>query len=358
MEKIEYMFSTATFDKMAGILKDILDNKKSFDELKNEFKQFAPLPLLTSYFYAKYHFINGNFEDASVEITYVLDHVVNPNFFESGILLFRRSFLIELYGFAGEVYANNNQWNEALTAFQDSHVCLLRLKTEDVRDGLLSFRSYNEYSLSDLINNEVTVCSPRVMNDPYDTLIIQWGDYMRKELAHKPHIQILCDSFEFYRTRSFTTVTDSAGKEMISNNIMWSHYAGQHTGFCIKYMFSPKFIKTEERFTSRFKKMNYEDKFDLRTDSLQSTHALCTKYRDWEYENEVRLISYGPDIIGDFFAIPLDEDSHIEAIYFGYRCSDKRVQTIRRIMANKPNIQYYKMNSCYGDIYNLIAERM
>lgn len=358
MEKIEYMFSTSTFDEMAGILKDILDNKKSFDELKNEFKQFAPLPLLTNYFYAKYHFINGNFDEASAEITYVIDHIGNPNFFESGILLFRRSFLIELYGFAGEVYANNNQWNEALTAFQDSHVCLLRLKTEDVSGGLLSFRSYNEYSLSDLINNEITVSSPRVMNDPYDTLIMHWGDYMRTELAHKSHIQALCDSIEFYRIRSFTTVADSAGKEMISNNIMWSHYAGQHTGFCIKYMFSPKFIKTEERFTSRFKKMNYEDKFDVRTDSLQSNHALCTKYRDWEYENEVRLISYGPDIIGDFFAIPLDKESYIECIYFGYRCPDKRIETIRKILANKPNIKFYKMISSPGDIYNLTAEEI
>jgi len=30
-----------------------------------------------------------------------------------------------------------------------------------------------------LVNNEITVCSPRVMNDPYDTLLIKWGENIR-----------------------------------------------------------------------------------------------------------------------------------------------------------------------------------
>lgn len=355
MREIEQMFSTATFDEMSNVLSKIIDRNASFEDLKSELKQFEALPLLTSYFYAKYHFINQNFDEASKEITYVLEHISEPNFFESGILLFRRSFLVDLYGFAGEVYANNKQNDKALTAYQDYHVCLLRLETDNVDEGVLSFRNYNEYSLSDLVHNEITVCSPRVMNDPYDTLLMKWGDYMRKALSHKTHIPYLCDSFEYYRTRSFTTLKDTYGREMISNNIMWSHYAGQHTGYCIKYRFSPKFIRTEERFTSRFKKMKYEDKFDLRIDSIQSNFALCTKYRDWEYENEMRLVSYDPDVEGDFSSIPLDEKSFIECIYFGYKCPDKRIETIRKILANQSEIKFYRMVSTPDDIYNLRA---
>jgi len=81
--------------------------------------------------------------------------------------------------------------------------------------------------------------------------------------------------------------------------------------------------------------------------------ALCTKRYQWEYENEARLISYEPDVDGSFHSMPLDEGSHIEKIYFGYRSPDKHIETIKKILANQSHIKFYQMQSSPEDIYHL-----
>ena len=93
----------------------------------------------------------------------------------------------------------------------------------------------------------------------------------------------------------------------------------------------------------------------MNTPSINTDQALCTKLSDWAYENEVRLITYVPDKEGYYLAIPLDEDSSIKAIYFGYRCPEETVKTIKNALANHAEVQYYKMISDYNDIYRLKA---
>lgn len=104
-------------------------------------------------------------------------------------------------------------------------LCISRIDSIRFEDSFLSFRNYNEHTLSDLINNEITVCSPRVLNDPYDTLLLKWGEYIRTKMADKKHINPFCDAFHSYRIRAFAKVIGQSGKEMISNTLMWSHYA-------------------------------------------------------------------------------------------------------------------------------------
>lgn len=80
---------------------------------------------------------------------------------------------------------------------------------------------------------------------------------------------------------------------------MWSHYAGEHTGFCVKYKLSKHFICQSGNATNEhmnLKKIIYTNKkINIISKSINSDLAFATKKRDWKYENEVRLIVYNPN---------------------------------------------------------------
>lgn len=110
------------------------------------------------------------------------------------------------------------------------------------------------------------------------------------------------------------------------NNLMWSHYADSHKGFCIE--FKSDYIKAD--------KVSYEDEIpqieiiDFLNEqgrvNLSNTiwRSLRTKLREWDYEDEYRFQPGGslpekklPD--GEkFVTIPYDPQC-VESIIFGCR---------------------------------------
>jgi len=355
--KIKY--TSSTFGEMAVRYNSLISNRSSESELEDFLAEYPSLPpFVSNYFRAKFAASSNNYVNAARFMDLVIEEIESDDQDAQTFLFFNSSLVKDIYGNAGEIYANNDQPDKALRYYQDYEITLSQIKSCDFSEGLLSFRPFTAYSLSDLVNNEITVCSPRVMNDPYDTLLIKWGENIRLTKGEKKHVDALCQSFESYRIRSFCRIKDKEGNYSVSNVLMWAHYAKNHTGFCIEYKFSDKFPITEGRRVSRFKEINYhkrEAPFDMNTPSINTEQALCTKLDDWAYENEVRLITYVPDKEGDYLSIPLDPESSIKAVYFGYRCNEDTIRTVRNALANKPDIQYFKMDSDYTDIYRLKA---
>ncbi len=214
----------------------------------------------------------------------------------------------------------------------------------------------------DLINEEITVCSPRVMNDPYDTLFIKWGEFFKEKHQHKKHVKPLAESFESYRIRSFCKMQSIDAKEdTIKNKLMWSHYGGDHYGLYIQYEFTDKIVQREERSTINLLDVKYckpTTHIKLDVDSMNTEIGLQYKSADWEYENEVRLVTYYPDFKGDYMQVPLKDMIRIKSIYFGYRCSHRNMKTIKNILSHKENIKYYKMKSSVDDVYHLFPVEM
>ena len=353
------IFLTGVFREMKNKYNSLISKSCSESELEEFLSHYSTTPsFVANFFRAKHAASSDNYSDAAKYMDLVIEEIESDNQDVIAFLFFNRSLLKSIYGNAGEIYANNDQAAKALRYYQDYEITLSQIKSCDFSEGLLSFRPFTSYSLSDLVNNEITVCSPHVMNDPYDTLLIKWGENIKLTKKGKKHVNALCKSFESYRIRSFCRLKDKDGNDTVSNVLMWAHYAKNHTGFCVEYYFSDKFPITESRRVSRFKEIIYhkrENPFNMNSPSINTDQALCTKLSDWAYENEVRLITYVPDKDGDYLTIPLDEGSSIKAVYFGYRCPEETIKTVRNALANYVGIQFYKMTSDYNDIYRLKA---
>ena len=272
--------------------------------------------------------------------------------------------LADIYTCAGEVYGKLDIPDQSLEYYKRSHYYKLFLKTEFDRlskISLFSFRRFNEYSLTDLINDTITVSPSTKMNDPFDSLINIWAsEGMLRKTCHTPdskHIATFSKSFSFFRIRSFC---GGRGNTPVWNHLMWSHYAGEHTGFCVKYKFSQHFIKQVENDSYEhmyLKKIKYSnDKIDLHTSTIDTNLAFATKNKCWKYENEVRLIAYNPNKAEDFYGIPLDEKSGIEAIFFGYKCTEQNIATVKNLLARKDQThkpKFYRMVLNSHNIYRL-----
>lgn len=274
-----------------------------------------------------------------------------------------REVLGNIYSLAGEIYSILELDNVALEYYKKALYYKTLLKTDMEKKNyvhLYSFRRFNGYSLSDLINNEITVSPSKNMNDPFDSIINLWGseDQLKETCKERKHIKNLSRSFDYFRIRSFC---NGETEEALGNLLMWSHYADEHRGYCVKYKLSKHFIKQDENdsFEHMFLKpiiyRKDEEKVDISgMTSINTDLAFATKHESWKYEKEVRLIVYNPNKEESFYGIPLDKDSCIEAIYFGCKCKPGTINTIKNLFS-KADIppKFFKVYSESKDVYQL-----
>jgi len=353
-------YSMNEYTNIFNVVVDLLKKNESIEALETLLSQEHKLPFFVhDLMRAKFYATHDDYEAALPFIEAALERLESKDISPAKIVPQEHWIMSDVYGIAGEIFANCNKPNKAKRAYEDYQLVLCRIRSdESYEEHVLSFRNYTVFSLQDLINETITVCSPTEMNDPYDTLLLKWGEVVRSNKSAKRHTTFLCDSFNSYRIRSFCKSKDENGIPTISNVLMWSHYADEHKGFCVEYQFSKEFFVTEDRRTIRFKDIKYhkrDEPLNLNTNTINTDAALCAKLDDWAYENEARLITYLPDEEGKFVSLPLGKAGHIYAIYFGYLCPDIRIQTIRSILSNHPEIKYFKMSSNPEDLFNLVA---
>lgn len=360
--------------------------KKLFLTLQSEIKELSCEDFRIFYFRAFYQSSIDLLEEAkinidkSIKLLSSIKDVIDFNI-ENGKMLFRpysndayvpvyemnynNSLVGNIYSLAGEIYAKIGEETESLNFYKKAQYHNSFVKSDFDNNNFVhvfSFRKYNQFTLADLVNNEITVSPSTCMNDPFDSLINLWADKdkLNQTCTELLHIKPFHDSFKFYRIRSFCI---GGGNKPVKNILMWSHYADEHKGFCVKYRLSKHFIKQEENEGNQhmyMKKITYKDlKFNLYSKSINSNIAFATKKKDWKYENEARLIVYNIEEKDSHYGIHLDNDSKIEAIYFGYLCPKSTIKTIQNIfkMQGIKLPKFYIMVLNPKDVYNLQIEK-
>lgn len=287
------------------------------------------------------------------------------NYLESNSAINIHYILHKLYQYTAQANANLGNDQKAINCYKLSQYYSIQLNSEfDNRENVIlySFRPVSTYALSDIAKNVITVCNPKVMNDPFDSLFQHWATKENFEniCEDKTHINTLIDSYKYFKIRSFVGNKKQAkDNSILRNSTMWSHYAQNHKGFCIRYKFSKDMIKRRYDGTTThwfLKKVIYKkdnETVDLAIKRTDTNLLFATKSNQWKYENEIRLISYDPNNENDFSQIALDPESCIEAIYFGYRCSESDITLIKKILAEQKGIKYYKIEKNLSDIYRL-----
>lgn len=362
------MKNTNDFQTFISILEEYNGKVRSSDFLE----KFLPLDCADyrlHFFKSKYYLSKNNISKAVDEKFRSIALFEQVGMYMNGTLPFENAHTLvingqmynyevnvigkDLYFYAGELFAEAGLMEDSLNAYKCFH--------EKSRVGLhpeselYSFRPFNEYSLSDLANKEITLVHPSEFNDPFDTLILHWTKRFEKHCTEKQHIKPYKSSFDYYRVRSF--VKDALNIKAYQNILMWSHYANGHKGYCVKYRFDEDFDSKSD-LNMRFQPVVYAkrgEKIDIDNKKIDIDLGYCTKQYLWEYENEVRLIAYMPEEQSHFSPIPMGDSCRIDAIYFGVKCNDNNIKTIKNILKDT-DINFYRMDYSINDVFNLKAK--
>lgn len=273
----------------------------------------------------------------------------------------------KIYGLAAEVSAELGNFEQALQYYKSFQCLIMQLKTnfqlnETIK--LYQFRKFTNYTLANLLNKEITLSRPNQMNDIVDSLVFTWleSPCFGATAKHKGHLDPYKESFRDYRIASFCGDNPDESQYAIQNTLMWSHYADEHRGFCVEYVFHRDDYRKDnfkELTVSRLFKIKYRNlaepiNFTEQNASVPFTteEAFITKSQDWGYENEYRLLQYKPKQGELREQYKLSENTKIVAIYFGHRCLDSDIQIVKSLLKHT-DIKFYKMKIDYADVYRL-----
>ncbi|GAA5511278.1 DUF2971 domain-containing protein [Novipirellula caenicola] len=122
------------------------------------------------------------------------------------------------------------------------------------------------------------------------------------------------------------------------NMLMWSHYGGQHKGFCLE------FDTTFEPLT-KLRRVNYSadipvvdiTRFMLHDDYEHLIDLFCTKSIDWAYEREWRVLHADKGTVFTY------EPNALRAIYFGAKMTKQDIDMICLVLyCQNPDVELFQ----------------
>lgn len=236
---------------------------------------------------------------------------------------------------------------------------------------LYKYRNFDARSISMLADNQIYFASPLDFNDPFDCVahehMFETLNPQSLELLANIHPQVspenitpgnterLMEAIQLHpeiqkiiaeQKDALPRFLDETGILCLSacNNsiLMWSHYANYHKGFCIGFKNNIGVQENSIREVS-YTKARSNDFIPLYLFSqIAPTEVaidnlfkifIFTKYIDWQYEQEWR-------IIGDK-GITIYPHDCIDRIIFGLKMPPEERNTIRSILKNK-NVKFFE----------------
>lgn len=225
-----------------------------------------------------------------------------------------------------------------------------------------AYRSVSKYLIDSFKMETLSMSSPATFNDPFDCPILEllnlYGDDISKlvRAAYHDCLKITCfvnntkvkPIFDKDNNRIYVRKHKNDRAEYL-NELMWAHYAKNHTGVCIKYHFRNEITKFADEGKGQiayFRDIEYTSKISkfAKAGVIDLQNAFFAKGKAWEYENELRLLAYDLNGSGDYGCI--DAKDSIAAVYFGLKCPQKRRARIMNILKSK---KWVSVNHVWND---------
>lgn len=249
--------------------------------------------------------------------------------------------------------------------------------------GLLQFRKYDEYLISNLIENKITFGSAKNFNDPFDCNLpiylcsldeyrkYLWKKFPKRSVENSEYInmraQMLANFPEVTRAdihhlvydfRRFSCFNIPKQREHFGNSKFWANYADKHHGICMK--FSGNLISTCSKEPKKtitlipieYCKTDEIPKFNYFLNDLNGKPEFATQYffgiksKHWEDEYEVRLIFYtGKEIDESYVSHEFDSKDLLE-IYIGCRVNLAEQKVILKCLSDEKynHVKIYRLN--------------
>lgn len=214
--------------------------------------------------------------------------------------------------------------------------------------NVYKYRSNNKKHLETAMNNQIFAALPTTLNDTFE---IKFND---TQITHIINLhENMKNPYEVIKQKLEKIGVYSLSKNHLSIKL-WSEYANESKGFCIEYDLDLllSFIPTNSLVyhsaityepTDKLPELTHDD---LNNQNLFYKKTMLTKYIEYQYENEYRLVLNKSAL----------KDVHpqaIRAIYFGEKMAKKSSETKEEEISQEcvmnslkgRNIKYFQVAS-------------
>ena len=178
-------------------------------------------------------------------------------------------------------------------------------------------------AIKSLLDRSLRASEIAKLNDPYDSvpgILNAPKDTSDKASADRPYRSV--DEFiRAFTNERFKLISFS---RKATDPVLWAHYADNHRGICLAFdpAAYPENSFADVRYSADracFCYTMFGDQTRLEEMSDTINAALTTKWKSWEYEEEVRLIFSSPDgrKIPEFFSMP---EGFLKQVILGWNC--------------------------------------
>ena len=194
----------------------------------------------------------------------------------------------------------------------------------------------NKYAIQNIKNKRVKISKLDDLNDPFELIAAANVDFEQRSIMKEwKKIQsekwgIICCSKTWH------------------NPVLWSHYADRHKGICLGFEVLEQNIQqvvyTKNRLNLDIRKLQEQGR--LSADLMKKFFK--TKYKDWEYEREVRLVAQLENRkceSGLYFKY-FDEELKLTDILIGPLCTTKE-SNIEKYLPNGHGVNILKTRMAY-----------
>jgi hypothetical protein len=185
-------------------------------------------------------------------------------------------------------------------------------------------------AISDIALRRVKISRFADLNDPFELLAVNLADKQSRTI------------FRSERER----VNEELGLICLStewkNPLMWGHYADKHTGMALGFRIPRELVKSV-KYKARLAKATIDAKKSIPSKSLID-ELLRTKFKDWEYEQEMRLFLSLRDRTsenGMYFEYFSDR-LQLREVILGPKCSIPISDVRTLVRAYKPKVEVIK----------------
>ena len=235
------------------------------------------------------------------------------------------------------------------------------------------YHKVDQYLIDSLIYNYLWFSNPLDFNDPYDCEL----NLNTSNASYEEIYNYLKEGFDKDNRGRPYTYLEQRTKYLFSNPVemekcesnsnkdavkqrgiccfsesddsllMWSHYANKHKGVCLTFNVS----KDKDIFTKHPYLVEYPPKYPVfnwprdRGTFKPLRLLISTKSKEWEYENEVRIVRNSYDVKDKYRGKVEFDKNALLAIKFGYKNDESEQITIKAILekvGGYEHVKFYK----------------
>jgi hypothetical protein len=218
----------------------------------------------------------------------------------------------------------------------------LGIKEKQFPMFLYKYRDFGEFTNDIIMNSQFYFSPPKSFNDPFDCNLFFKESYSKEEidkykdnfLIRNPkinpnilHNYFSGDGYIFHHKlkESKTQLIENVGILSLSKNYksitMWSHYSKNHEGLVFELD-----VKKDYSFFYMFGIVDYIEEYELLSyaeDPRKELYNLfTTKYIDWKYEEEIRIIDF------DKYGVRKFKKNLLKSILFGYKAKEENIKSV------------------------------